>query len=78
TPTEFEILLTLIRARGRVLTRTQLLEATSLGYYDGFERTVDVHIHNLRRKLEADPSNPRYIRTVFGAGYRFTENPESE
>lgn len=78
TPTEFEILLTLIRARGRVLNRTQLLEATSLGYYDGFERTVDVHIHNLRRKLEADPSNPRYVRTVFGAGYRFTENPESE
>ncbi len=78
TPTEFEILLTLVRGRGRVLSRAQLLESTSLGYYDGFERTIDVHIHNLRRKLEADPTNPRHIRTVFGAGYRFTENPEAE
>ena len=78
TPTEFEILLTLVRGRGRVLSRAQLLESTSLGYYDGFERTIDVHIHNLRRKLEADPSNPHHIRTVFGAGYRFTEDPETE
>ena len=78
TPTEFEILLTLVRGRGRVLSRAQLLEATSLGYYEGFERTIDVHIHNLRRKLEPDPTNPRHIRTVFGVGYRFTENPEAE
>lgn len=78
TPTEFEILLTLVRGRGRVLSRAQLLEATSLGYYEGFERTIDVHIHNLRRKLEPDPANPRHIRTVFGVGYRFTEDPEAE
>lgn len=78
TPTEFEILLSLVKARGRVLSRAQLLEATSLGYYEGFERTIDVHIHNLRRKLEPDPANPRYIRTVFGVGYRFTADPEVE
>jgi DNA-binding response OmpR family regulator len=56
-----------------VLTRMQLLEAAHLGAYDGVERTVDVHIHNLRRKLEPDPTLPRYILTVFGVGYRFSD-----
>jgi DNA-binding response OmpR family regulator len=50
----------------------QLLEAAHLGVYDGVERTIDVHIHNLRRKLEPDPTHPRYILTVFGVGYRFS------
>ena len=49
----------------------QLMEAARLGVYDGVERTIDVHIHNLRRKLEADPAQPRHILTVFGTGYRF-------
>ena len=49
-----------------------LLEAAHLGVYDGVERTIDVHVHNLRRKLERDPSRPRYIQTVFGSGYRFS------
>jgi len=73
TPTEFALLQVLVRHPGQVLSRTQLLEAAHLGVYDGVERTVDVHIHNLRRKLERDPAHPRYIQTVFGAGYRFSD-----
>ena len=72
TPTEFALLQVLVRHPGQVLSRTQLLEASHLGTYDGVERTVDVHIHNLRHKLERDPAHPRHILTVFGAGYRFT------
>ena len=73
TPTEFALLEVLVRHPGQVLSRMQLLEAAHLGVYDGVERTVDVHVHNLRRKLEPDPSHPRYIQTVFGAGYRFSD-----
>ncbi|MBN1813152.1 MAG: response regulator transcription factor [Anaerolineae bacterium] len=73
TPTEFALLQVLVRHPGQVLSRMQLLEAAHLGVYDGVERTVDVHIHNLRRKLERDPVHPRYIQTVFGAGYRFSD-----
>jgi len=73
TPTEFDLLNVLVRNRGRVFSRTQLLEAAHLGVYEGVERTVDVHIHNLRRKLEPDPARPRYILTAFGAGYRFSD-----
>jgi DNA-binding response OmpR family regulator len=72
TPTEFALLHVLVRHPGQVLSRMQLLEAAHLGVYDGVERTIDVHIHNLRRKLERDPAHPRYIQTVFGAGYRFS------
>ncbi len=72
TPTEFELLYALLRHRGQVLSRAQLLEAANLGVYDGVERTVDVHIHNLRHKIEPDPTHPRYILTVFGVGYRFS------
>ena len=71
TPTEFALLQVLVRHPGQVLSRMQLLEAAHLGVYDGVERTIDVHIHNLRRKLERDPSHPHYIETVFGTGYRF-------
>ncbi|MBC7335067.1 MAG: response regulator transcription factor, partial [Clostridia bacterium] len=72
TPTEFDLLATMAREPGRVFTRLQLLEKVQ-GYaaYEGFERTIDAHIKNLRRKIEPDPRRPRYIHTVFGVGYRF-------
>ena len=73
TPTEFSLLHVLVQHPGQVLSRMQLLEAAHLGVYDGVERTIDVHIHNLRHKLEPDPTKPRYIHTVFGAGYRFSD-----
>ncbi len=73
TPTEHALLEVFVRHPGQVLSRMQLLEAAHLGVYDGVERTIDVHIHNLRRKLERDPAYPRYIQTVFGAGYRFSD-----
>ncbi len=71
TPTEFAILYVLVRQPGRVFTRAQLLDAAGLGAFEGAERSIDVHVHNLRKKLEPDPSEPRYILTVFGVGYRF-------
>jgi DNA-binding response OmpR family regulator len=74
TPTEFDLLHALMRRPGRVFSRMQLLEASNLGAYDGVERTIDVHIHNLRQKIESDPSEPRYILTVFGVGYRFNDD----
>ena len=73
TPTEFALLEALMRAPGRVLSRLQLLEqAQGEAYeaYEGYERTVDAHIKNLRQKIEPDPKNPRYITTVYGVGYR--------
>jgi DNA-binding response OmpR family regulator len=72
TPTEFSLLHVLVQHPGQVLSRMQLLEAAHLGMYDGVERTIDVHIHNLRHKLEPDPTNPLHILTVFGTGYRFS------
>ncbi len=77
TPTEFDLLYALVQHRGQVLSRLQLLEAAHMGVYDGVERTVDVHIHNLRRKLEPDPAHPRYILTAFGVGYRFSDEADS-
>ncbi len=71
TPTEFDLLATLAAQPGRAFTRAQLLEATQGMAFEGYERTVDAHIKNLRAKLEPDPKNPRYIETVFGVGYRF-------
>ena len=73
TPTEFELLAALMRNAGRPLSRSQLLDATQGDTYVGYERTIDAHIKNLRRKLEADPANPRYILTVFGFGYKFSD-----
>lgn len=70
TPSEFELLATLMAAPGQVFTREQLLERLQGNDYEGVERTIDVHIRNLRRKIEADPSRPRYVETVFGVGYR--------
>jgi len=73
TPVEFKLLGVLVKEPGRVFSRGQLIEK-ALGYdFDGFDRTMDVHILNLRRKLEPDPSHPSYIKTVYGAGYKFLE-----
>ncbi len=71
TPTEFRLLEALAREPGRAFTRAELLDRV-FGYdYDGIERTIDVHIMNLRRKIEPTPAQPRYITTVPGVGYRF-------
>jgi two-component system alkaline phosphatase synthesis response regulator PhoP len=73
TSVEFKLLAVLIKEPGRVFNRAQLVEK-ALGYdFEGFDRTIDVHILNLRRKLEPDPSHPRYIKTVYGAGYKLSE-----
>jgi two-component system alkaline phosphatase synthesis response regulator PhoP len=70
TVTEFELLRVLMENPGYALTRTDLIEK-SLGYdYESFERTLDSHIKNLRKKIEPDPKHPTYIQTVYGIGYR--------
>ena len=71
TPSEFDLLATLMAAPGRVFSRLELLDRLQGAAYEGYERTIDVHIRNLRNKVEPDPSQPRYIETVYGAGYRF-------
>jgi DNA-binding response OmpR family regulator len=73
TPMEFELLAVLAAQPGRVFTRAQLLEATQGDAFEGYERTIDAHVKNLRGKLEPDPRRPRYVLTVFGVGYRFAE-----
>jgi two-component system alkaline phosphatase synthesis response regulator PhoP len=75
TPTEFSLLATLAEQPGRVFSRLQLLEAAQGNAYEGYERSVDAHIKNLRAKLEPDPRHPLYVETVFGVGYRFAQNP---
>jgi two-component system alkaline phosphatase synthesis response regulator PhoP len=76
TPTEFNLLKTLMQAPGYVFTRDELMEQ-ALGYaYEGMDRTLDSHIRNLRRKIEADPRAPRYVQTVYGIGYRLGEATE--
>jgi two-component system alkaline phosphatase synthesis response regulator PhoP len=75
TPTEFDLLKTLMEYPGHAFTRQSLIEK-GLGYnYEGMERTLDSHIRNLRRKIEPDPTEPTYIKTVFGVGYRM-QGPE--
>ena len=77
TPKEFRLLELLIRQPGRVFSRLDLLEG-AFGYeFAGLERTVDVHIMNLRKKIEPDPEFPRYVQTVYGIGYRFAEQPNA-
>ena len=71
TPSQFELLETFMLSPGRAFSRLDLLEAVSGSAYEGYERTIDVHIRNLRTKIEPEPSNPRYIQTVYGMGYRF-------
>jgi DNA-binding response OmpR family regulator len=71
TPSEFDLLAALMRSPGRVLARQDLLEHLPGDVFEGAERSIDVHIRHLRKKIEADPQNPRYVETVFGVGYRF-------
>jgi len=71
TPSEFDLLETFMLSPGRAFSRLDLLESVSGNAYEGYERTIDVHIRNLRTKIELVPSNPRYIQTVYGMGYRF-------
>jgi two-component system alkaline phosphatase synthesis response regulator PhoP len=74
TPTEFQLLATLARQPGRVFTRAQLLDAVRGVEVESFERAIDAHVKNIRRKLEPDPRNPRYILTVYGIGYKCAES----
>lgn len=71
TPSEFELLSILMSTPGRVFSRSELLDKLHEYTSEGVERTIDVHIRNLRGKIEPNPSNPIYVETVFGAGYRF-------
>jgi DNA-binding response OmpR family regulator len=73
TPTEFDLLATLMEDPGRAFSRSQLLESVQGYAYEGYERTIDVHIKNLRQKVEADSRSPRHIKTVYGIGYKFEE-----
>jgi DNA-binding response OmpR family regulator len=73
TPTEFDLLATLMEDPGRAFTRSQLLEAVQGYAYDGYERTIDVHIKNLRQKIEEDARNPQRVKTVYGIGYKFED-----
>jgi DNA-binding response OmpR family regulator len=78
TPTEFAVLRTLMENPNRAFTRGELIEK-ALGYsYEGMERTLDSHIKNLRKKIEEDPSQPQYIETVFGVGYRLRDEDEAK
>ena len=71
TPTEFRLLVMFMQEPGRAFSREQIIDRV-FGYdFDGFDRTVDAHVSNLRRKLESDPEKPNYIHTVYGVGYRF-------
>jgi two-component system alkaline phosphatase synthesis response regulator PhoP len=78
TATEFGLLRTLASSPGRIFTRSQLLDAVRGVAFESYERAIDSHIKNLRRKLEPDPRTPRYVLTVYGVGYRFAdERPTS-
>jgi len=73
TRTEFNLLATLAQHPGQILTREQLVDHVYGVAYEGFDRSIDAHVKNLRRKLEAHPLEPRYVVTVFGLGYKFTD-----
>src|SRR4051794_33095486 len=74
TATEFQLVVAMARQPGRVFTRSQLLDAIHGEAFDAYERAIDAHVKNIRRKIEPDPRAPRYIETVFGVGYRFTDS----
>ncbi|HKY84409.1 MAG TPA: response regulator transcription factor [Anaerolineales bacterium] len=74
TATEFQLLATLARQPGRIFTRAQLLDAVHGVAFDSYERAIDAHIKNLRRKIETDPHEPRHIQTVYGVGYRLADS----
>jgi DNA-binding response OmpR family regulator len=73
TPTEFQLLATLARQPGRIFTRGQLLDAVHGIAFESYERAIDAHIKNIRRKIEPNPREPRYILTVYGMGYKFAD-----
>jgi two-component system, OmpR family, alkaline phosphatase synthesis response regulator PhoP len=73
TPTEFQLLATLARQPGRIFTRAQLLDAVHGVAFESYERAIDAHIKNIRRKIEPNPREPRYILMVYGVGYKFAE-----
>ena len=73
TPTEFQLLATLVREPGRVFTRAQLLDAVHGVAFESYERAIDAHVKNLRKKIEPAPGRPRYLLTVHGVGYRFAD-----
>jgi DNA-binding response OmpR family regulator len=75
TPTEFDLLAVLLQNPGRVFTRLELLDRVQGDAYEGYERTIDAHIKNLRAKLGEDPRQPRFIQTVFGVGYKLGPEP---
>lgn len=72
TPSEFDLLAAMMAAPGRAFSRLDLLDRIQGTRYEGYERTIDVHVKNLRAKIEPDPAVPRYVETVYGVGYRFT------
>jgi two-component system, OmpR family, alkaline phosphatase synthesis response regulator PhoP len=74
TPTEFDLLAALMKNPGRAFTRMQLLDLVQGEAFEAYERTIDAHIKNLRQKLGDDPKLPRYILTVFGVGYKFSDD----
>ncbi len=74
TPVEFELLRVLAENPGRVYSRMQLLDKAQGDAYEGYDRTIDSHIKNLRKKIEPDPDHPRYIITVYGVGYKLEDN----
>jgi len=78
TPSEFDLLAALMSAPGHVFTRLDLLDRLQGTAFDGYERTIDVHVKNLRGKIEPDPRSPCYIETVYGIGYRFSARPVTD
>jgi two-component system OmpR family response regulator len=78
TPTEFQPLATLAARPGRIFTRAQLLDALRGVAFETYERAIDSHVKNLRRKLEPDPRRPRYVLTVYGVGYRFADDRDAD
>jgi DNA-binding response OmpR family regulator len=73
TPTEFELVCTFVRQPGRVFTRGQLLDAVHGVAFESYERAIDAHVKNIRKKIEPSPGRPRYLLTVHGVGYRFAD-----
>jgi DNA-binding response OmpR family regulator len=78
TPSEFDLLATLMASPGRVYSRLELLDRLQGDDYEGYERTIDVHVRNLRTKIEPDPRHPRYVVTVYGLGYRLDAAPVTD
>ena len=72
-PIEFQLLATLVREPGRVFTRAQLLDAVHGVAFESYERAIDAHVKNIRKKVEPTPGRPRYVLTVHGVGYRFAD-----